>query len=92
MMDMTGTECDAYTIFCVIMWTAMMDKTGIVWDAYTMERWYDPVRTDLMEQQSAWEQGKPWVKLNDMGTNLKQMVSGPEGNPLGVFEGETTNM
>ena len=70
----------------------MMDKTGIVWDAYTMERWYDPVRTDLMEQQSAWEQGKPWVKLNDMGTNLKQMVSGPEGNPLGVFEGETTNM
>ena len=41
------------------MWTAMMDKTGIVWDAYTMERWYDPVRTDLMEQQSAWEQGKP---------------------------------
>ena len=65
-----------------------MDRMGIVWDAYTMERWYDPVRTDLMEQQSAWEQGKPWVKLNDMGTNLKQMVSGPEGNPLGVFSGK----
>ena len=42
-----------HNYLCYIMWTAMMDKTGIVWDAYTMERWYDPVRTDLMEQQSA---------------------------------------
>ena len=70
------------------MSTAIMDRMGIVWDAYTMERWYDPVRTDLMEQQSAWEQGEPWVKLNDMGTNFKQIVSGPDGNPLGVFEGK----
>ena len=25
-----------HNYLCYIMWTAMMDKTGIVWDAYTI--------------------------------------------------------
>nr|KAG5713536.1 hypothetical protein BaRGS_024584 [Batillaria attramentaria] len=73
----------------VFPYEAMLDKEGVVWDAYTMERWSDPARTDLMQQQSAWEAGHPWVTLDDMGTNLKQMVSGPDGNPFGVFSGKS---
>jgi hypothetical protein len=76
------------TVVSVLNTTALMDHTGVVWDAYTMDRWTDPARTDLMEQQSAWEQGKPWVKLNDMGTNMKQVVSGPDGNKMAAFEGK----
>ncbi|XP_025097413.1 uncharacterized protein LOC112565819 [Pomacea canaliculata] len=73
----------------IFPYEAHLDTAGVVYDAYTMERWYDPKRTDVMDQQSAWEAGRPWNKLNDMGTNLKQMVSGPDGNPLGVFTGKS---
>ena len=64
---------------------AIMTSSGIVYDAYTMDRWTDPERTDLMMQQSAWKSGEPWNKLTDMGTNMRQVVSGPDGNPEGVF-------
>lgn len=66
---------------------AIMTSSGIVYDAYTMDRWTDPERTDLMMQQSAWKSGEPWNKLTDMGTNMRQVVSGPDGNPGGVFSG-----
>ena len=70
---------------------AMMTNDGITYDAYTMERWWDPKRTDELQQQSAWESGQPWNKIIDLGTNLKQMVSGPDGNPSGAFTGKSIN-
>lgn len=69
------------------MYTVLLTTDGVVLDAYTMDRWTDPKRTDFMEQQSAWEQGKPWNKLNDMGSNMRQMTSGPDGNPMSGFSG-----
>ncbi|ESP04325.1 hypothetical protein LOTGIDRAFT_237425 [Lottia gigantea] len=68
---------------------ANMDKGGVTYDAYTMDRWNDPKRTDFMEQQSAWKAGEPWNRLDSLGTNMKQMVAGPDGNPLGVFTGKS---
>ncbi|KAJ8312298.1 hypothetical protein KUTeg_009671 [Tegillarca granosa] len=67
----------------------ILKNDGITYDASTMERWYDPARTDTMQQQSAWESGKPWNKILSMGTNLRQLVSGPDGNPTGVFTGRS---
>lgn len=64
-----------------------MKKDGIVYDAYTMDRWTDPERTDAMTQQSASAKGQKWNVLLDLGTNLKQMVAGPDGNKGGVFTG-----
>lgn len=64
-----------------------MRKDGIVYDAYTMDRWTDPERTDAMTQQSASVKGQKWNVLLDLGTNLKQMVAGPDGNKGGVFTG-----
>ncbi|XP_062571613.1 uncharacterized protein LOC134233642 isoform X1 [Saccostrea cucullata] len=71
------------------MKAAIMNSAGIVYDAYTMDRWTNPDRTDLMMQQSAWKSGEPWNKLTDMGTNMRQVVSGPDGNPGGEFSGES---
>jgi hypothetical protein len=62
-----------------------MKNDGIVYDAYTMDRWTDPERTDAMTQQSASAKGQKWNVLLDLGTNLKQMVAGPDGNKGGVF-------
>ncbi|XP_055868540.1 uncharacterized protein LOC106053486 [Biomphalaria glabrata] len=67
----------------------LLTNQGSVLDANPMNRWSDPKRTDFMEQQSAWEQGKPWNKLNDMGSNLRQMTSGPDGTPLAGFSGKS---
>ena len=64
-----------------------MSNEGITYDAYTMDRWTDPERTDYMMQQSAWAAGQTWNKLINMGTNMRQVVSGPDGNPGGVFTG-----
>ena len=60
---------------------------GATYDAYTLERWRDPVRSDEMLQQTPSEAGKPWAKILSVGTNMKQMVSGPDGNPKGLFTG-----
>ncbi|OWF42274.1 Endo-1,3(4)-beta-glucanase 1 [Mizuhopecten yessoensis] len=68
---------------------ATMDNYGMTYDAYTMERWYDPQRTDTMQQQSAWKSGEPWNKLMSLGTNLKQTTSGPDGNRYGTFSGRS---
>ncbi|CAL1545785.1 unnamed protein product [Lymnaea stagnalis] len=67
----------------------LLTTDGVALDSYTMDRWTDPKRTDFMEQQSAWEQGKPWNKLNDMGSNMRQMTSGPDGNPKSGFSGKS---
>ncbi|XP_060068686.1 uncharacterized protein LOC132548810 [Ylistrum balloti] len=68
---------------------ATMDNNGMTYDAYTMERWYDPRRTDTMQQQSAWQSGEPWNKIMSLGTNLKQTTSGPDGNRYGTFSGKS---
>jgi hypothetical protein len=68
--------------------TAMMKNEGIVYDAYTLDRWSDPDRTDMMLQQSASKAGEPWKKLWNLGTNLKQLTSGPDGNKGGIFTGK----
>ena len=66
----------------------LLKSDGAVYDAYTMDRWSDPERSDYMEQQSAHEAGKPWNKLTDMGSNMKQMTAGPDGNPMSAFRGK----
>ncbi|KAK3084979.1 hypothetical protein FSP39_022319 [Pinctada imbricata] len=68
---------------------AIMSNEGITYDAYTMDRWTDPERTDYMMQQSAWVSGRPWDKILSMGSNMRQIVSGPDGNPGGVFTGKS---
>ena len=64
-----------------------MDVNGITYDAYTLERWSDPDRTDLMMQQTPSAIGAPWDKVTSVGTNMKQIVEGPDGNKKGVFTG-----
>ena len=66
----------------------MMKNEGTVYDAYTLDRWSDPDRTDMMLQQSASKAGEPWIKLWNLGTNLKQLTSGPDGNKGGIFTGK----
>lgn len=66
---------------------ALIDGTGVVYDAFTLDRWSDPERTNFMEQQSASQAGKPWVKLDDMGSNVRQMTQGPDGNKQSGFNG-----
>ena len=65
--------------------TATMDGEGIVYDAYTLDRWSDPDRSDLMLQQTPHRQGAPWDKVRSVGSNMKQMTSGPDGNPTAAF-------
>ena len=65
----------------------MMTNEGIAYDAYTMERWWDSRRTDEMQAQTPGKMGDPNTKRTNLGTNLKQMVSGPDGNPSGQFTG-----
>jgi len=64
-----------------------MDTSGIVYDAFEFKRFVDSERTIYADGQSLWEEGKPWHRLLDMGTNMFQKISGPDGNPLGNFNG-----
>lgn len=66
---------------------AVMDTEGIAYDAYTMDRWNNPARTDTMLQQTPSKAGDPYDKVESVGTNMRQMVAGPDGNPLGEFTG-----
>ncbi|XP_071178751.1 uncharacterized protein [Mytilus edulis] len=68
---------------------ALMESEGMVYDAYTLDRWYDPDRSDMMLQQSASIAGQSWNKIWSLGTNMKQMTSGPDGNKGGVFTGKS---
>ncbi|CAG5121184.1 unnamed protein product, partial [Candidula unifasciata] len=42
-----------------------------------------------MEQQSPSQAGKPWIKLDDMGSNVRQMTQGPDGNKQSGFNGRS---
>ncbi|XP_013398156.1 uncharacterized protein LOC106164701 [Lingula anatina] len=54
-----------------------------------MDRWNKASRTDEMQQQTLTKVGEPWNKITSMGTNAKQMVTGPDGNPFGTFSGKS---
>ncbi|RUS74245.1 hypothetical protein EGW08_017983 [Elysia chlorotica] len=42
-----------------------------------------------MQQQTPGEAGKPWNKVTDLGSNMRQLTSGPDGNPLSAFTGKS---
>ena len=69
-----------------------MDSEGIVYDAFEFKRFVDPERTVYADGQSIWEDGKPWHPLLDLGTNVFQKITGPDGNPLGNFDGGLVEM
>ncbi|XP_045173463.2 uncharacterized protein LOC123535015 [Mercenaria mercenaria] len=75
----------------MVLWPyfATMDSEGIAYDAFEFKRFTDPERTVYADGQSIWEEGRPWHRLLDLGTNMFQKVSGPDGNPLGNFDGES---
>ncbi|XP_060605019.1 uncharacterized protein LOC132757683 [Ruditapes philippinarum] len=75
----------------MVLWPyfATMDAEGIAYDAFEFKRFIDPERTVYADGQSIWEEGRPWHRLLDLGTNMFQKVSGPDGNPLGNFDGES---
>ena len=64
-----------------------MSSDGIVYDAYTLDRWSDDERSDEMLQQTPSAEGAPWDKVTSLGTNMKQLVEGPDGAKTAVFEG-----
>jgi len=68
---------------------AVMSNEGITYDAYTLDRWSVSTRSDEMQQQTPSRQGAPWDKVTSLGTNMKQLVSGPDGNPTAEFTGRS---
>ncbi|XP_038058080.1 uncharacterized protein LOC119729546 [Patiria miniata] len=69
--------------------SALMTKEGITYEAYTLDRWNQTARQDPFYQLTPGKNGAPWEKIVSMGTNLKQMVSGPDGAPLAAFTGSS---
>ena len=67
--------------------TVWLESDGVTYDAYTLDRWSVPERSDEMQQQTPSAMGEPWNKVTSVGTNMKQIVSSPDGNPQGTFEG-----
>ncbi|XP_066271208.1 uncharacterized protein [Branchiostoma lanceolatum] len=70
-------------------YSAVLSREGITYDAYTLDRWNATVRSDEMMQQTPSRQGAPWDKVVSVGTNMKQMVSGPDGAPKAAFTGNS---
>lgn len=70
------------------LFSATMDNEGIVYDAFEFKRFVDPERTVYADGQSIWEEGKPWHRILELGTNMFQKITGPDGNPLGNFNGK----
>jgi len=68
-----------------------MANDGITYDAYTLDRWNATTRTDEMQQQTPSRVGAPWDKVTSLGTNMKQIVSGPDGNPTAEFSGSSVH-
>ena len=96
---MSGSDCtDAHAVriwheglfltLLIILFSATMDKEGIVYDPFEFRRFWDRERTILADQQSATVDGEPWHRLLNLGTNMFQKVSGPDGNPLSGFNGK----
>ncbi|KAH3888810.1 hypothetical protein DPMN_012848 [Dreissena polymorpha] len=75
----------------MVLWPyfSTMDSSGIVYDAFEFKRFYDPERTVYADGQSMPEEGRPWHRILELGTNMFQKVSGPDGNPLGNFDGKS---
>lgn len=65
-----------------------MSMDGITYDAYTLDRWNETSRSDEMQQQTPSALNAPWDKVTTLGTNMKQLVSGPDGNPTAEFTGK----
>ncbi|KAI8483574.1 hypothetical protein Bbelb_386670 [Branchiostoma belcheri] len=70
-------------------YSAVLSREGITYDAYTLDRWNATERSDEMMQQTPSRQGAPWDKVVSVGTNMKQMVSGPDGAPKASFTGNS---
>ena len=66
---------------------AFLTNEGVTYDAYTLDRWSEEERQETMEQQTPSEAGAPWNKVTSVGTNMRQMVMGPDGNPKAQFTG-----
>ena len=69
-------------IFQLSLVMMVLFMTPTPWD-----RWSDPDRSDLMLQQTPHRQGAPWDKVRSVGSNMKQMTTGPDGNPTAAFTG-----
>ncbi len=67
------------------MW---LSQEGAVYDAYTLDRWSEPGRSDEMQQQTPSAIGAPYDKVTSVGTNMKQIISGPDGNMKATFTGK----
>ena len=67
---------------------AIMDKRGIIYESYTLDRWTDPKRTDEMFQFTPGKSGMPWEKIHSVGGEMQQTNSGPDGTPLSTFSGK----
>ncbi|XP_071940914.1 uncharacterized protein [Antedon mediterranea] len=71
----------------LIPYSAIMNEDGITYDAYTLERWNASTRSDTFHQLTPGKKDNPWIKLDSLGTGMKQMVSGPDSNPFSKFTG-----
>ena len=81
----TTLAFDSFVYFCLFL--VWLEGDGVTYDAYTLDRWSVAERSDEMQQQTPSRVGEPWIKVTSLGTNMKQIVSGPDGNPLGTFSG-----
>ncbi|KAJ8036264.1 hypothetical protein HOLleu_20185 [Holothuria leucospilota] len=71
-----------------ILCEAIMDKRGIIYESYTLDRWTDPKRTDEFYQLTPGKANMPWEKIPSVGAGMQQTNSGPDGTPLSTFTGE----
>lgn len=69
--------------------SAIMDKRGIIYESYTLDRWTDPKRTDEFYQLTPGKTDMPWEKIPSVGAGMQQTNSGPDGTPLSTFSGLT---
>lgn len=67
---------------------AIMDKRGITYESYTLDRWTDPKRCDEFYQLTPGKDGMPWEKIHSVGAGMQQTNSGPDGTPLSTFTGK----
>ncbi|XP_071488268.1 uncharacterized protein [Diadema antillarum] len=69
--------------------SATMDAEGVTYEAYTLDRWTDPIRQDPSYQMTPGREEAPWEKMEWFGAGMKQMVSAPDSMPLSIFSGAT---
>ncbi|XP_022088431.1 LOW QUALITY PROTEIN: uncharacterized protein LOC110978068 [Acanthaster planci] len=69
--------------------SALITDDGITYDAFTLDRWNHTDRQDPFYQLTPGRAGAPWEKVVSLGTNMKQIASGPDGAPLAAFTGSS---